>query len=109
MLGAADAVIAGYLGTRTEAVGGGDRGAPAQYADATRSLERAAGRCGELVLRRRRRGHEVISDGSFLISDENEVSSRRPDRGGASAAPRRQLDVCIGGLGLGYALDEALD
>lgn len=72
-------------------------------------VERRAGRCGELALRRGPRGHEIVCDGSFLISDENEVSSRALIAAARPQAPRRQLDVCIGGLGLGYALDEALD
>jgi len=97
-------------------------------------LERVEGRSGELVLRRRAGHLEVILNGAFLISTENEASSRAmltagleavapplPDPGpqaapGSDAVPglggaqteSRGLDVLIGGLGLGYALDEAL-
>jgi len=97
-------------------------------------LERVEGRSGELVLRRRAGHLEVILDGAFLISTENEASSRAmvtagleavapslPDPGpqavpvsgavpglGGARTAGRGLDVLIGGLGLGYALDEAL-
>lgn len=108
-------------------------------------LERVEGRSGELVLRRRAGHLEVILDGAFLISTENEASSRAmvtaglvalvashdatsgargsdevrdpvaPAGAGAAggipvAAPASPagLTVLIGGLGLGYALDEAL-
>ncbi len=91
-------------------------------------IERVAGRSGELVLRRRAGHLEVILNGAFLISTENEASSRAmitaglevvalplPDSRSPAApglgdarAEGRGLDVLIGGLGLGYALDEAL-
>jgi len=113
-------------------------------------LERVEGRSGELVLRRRAGHLEVILDGAFLISTENEASSRAlvtvgleavgagdggargeedgrvagsiapagtraeagvtAEAGVRAAAPtsRGGLEVLIGGLGLGYALDEAL-
>jgi spermidine synthase len=71
-------------------------------------LERGAGRSGELVLRRSGADLEVILNGAFLISTANDASSRAlvtaalPHLGGDA------LEVLIGGLGLGYALDEAL-
>ncbi|MBN2203769.1 MAG: hypothetical protein JW767_01990, partial [Thermoleophilia bacterium] len=100
----------------------------------TEVIERIEGRSGELVLRRRAGHLEVILNGAFLISTENEASSRAmitagleavalplPDPGpqaalGSDAVPGfggaqtedSGLDVLIGGLGLGYALDEAL-
>ncbi|HSL95373.1 MAG TPA: spermidine synthase [Thermoleophilia bacterium] len=94
----------------------------------TEVLDRVEGRSGELVLRRRSGHLEVILNGAFLISTENEASSRAmvtagleavalpvPDPGsqaatgsGAASAEGHSLDVLIGGLGLGYALDEAL-
>jgi spermidine synthase len=90
----------------------------------TEVLERVAGRSGELVLRRRAGHLEVIVNGAFLISTENEASSRAMVTAGLEAvasplssrafvpgdvpAEGRRLDVLIGGLGLGYALDEAL-
>lgn len=71
-------------------------------------LERVAGRSGELVLRRRAGQLEVIVNGAFLISTENEASSRALVSVGLEAVEGDGLDVLIGGLGLGYALDEAL-
>ncbi len=90
--------------------------------DGPEVLERAEGRCGELVLRRSAGDLEVIADGTFLISGANAASSealvgaalpflrerrgvreREADPGGPA-----ELDVLIGGLGLGYALDVAL-
>ena len=66
------------------------------------------GRGGELVLRRRGPHLEVISNGAFLISTENEASSRALVSAAAPWLPDGPLRVLIGGLGLGYALDEAL-
>jgi len=88
-------------------------------------LERAAGRSGELVLRRSSADLEIIADGTFLVSSANAVSSEAlikaalPYLGGADDAragePEERegpegggLEVLIGGLGLGYALDVAL-
>jgi hypothetical protein len=71
-------------------------------------FDRAIGRSGELVLRRHGTDLEVIVNGTFLVSTANEASSRAlvsaalPHLGGDA------LEVLIGGLGLGYALDEAL-
>jgi spermidine synthase len=72
-------------------------------------LERVEGRCGELILRRSVDELEIIVNGAFLISTANDASSRAMI---AVALPylvaARGLRVLIGGLGLGYALDEAL-
>ena len=71
-------------------------------------IERLEGRSGELVLRRSGAHLEVILNGAFLISTANEDSSRAMI---SAALPHLQsdgLEVLIGGLGLGYALDEAL-
>jgi spermidine synthase len=73
------------------------------------TLERAGGVNGELVLRRHGRHLEIVSNGVFLISTENEASSRALVRGAHALLPARPLDVLIGGLGVGHALDEALD
>lgn len=87
----------------------------------TEVLARAAGRSGELVLRRSGADLEVIAGGTFLISSANTASSvalitaglpflkdvapfRTEDRG----TSRPGIEVLIGGLGLGYALDAAL-
>jgi spermidine synthase len=71
-------------------------------------VDRRAGRSGELALRRGPLGYEIVCDGAFLISDENEVSSRAMITAARQHVPEGPLDVLIGGLGLGYALDEAL-
>lgn len=71
-------------------------------------LARARGPLGEVVLRRRRGLLEVIGNGTFLISEENEHSSRALVSAARHLLPRRPLDVLIGGLGLGYAVEEAL-
>ena len=91
-------------------------------------LARAAGRSGELVLRRRGADLEVIADGVFLMSSANAASSRAlVDAGvavvagapagaasgqahghGRARGRRPGLRVLVAGLGLGYALDAAL-
>jgi spermidine synthase len=71
-------------------------------------LERAAGRSGELVLRRHGDDLEVIVNGAFLISTANDVSSRAMIAAALPHLRGEALRVLIGGLGLGYALDEAL-
>ncbi len=71
-------------------------------------LERTQGRSGELVLRRSRGHLEVILNGAFLISTENDASSRAMVAAALPHLAGDALEVLIGGLGLGYALDEAL-
>ncbi len=50
----------------------------------------------------------MILNGAFLISTENDASSRAMVAAAAPHVAGEELDVLIGGLGLGYALDEAL-
>jgi spermidine synthase len=76
-------------------------------------LERAAGRSGELVLRRSGADLEIIADGTFLVSSANAVSSEALISAGLpylveGGVQSAGLAVLIGGLGLGYALDVAL-
>jgi spermidine synthase len=71
-------------------------------------LERVQGRSGELVLRRSGADLEVILNGAFLISTANDVSSRAMVAAALPHLAGDALEVLIGGLGLGYALDEAL-
>ena len=71
-------------------------------------LERAEGRSGELVLRRSGADLEVILNGAFLISTANDASSRAMVTAALPHLAGDALEVLIGGLGLGYALDEAL-
>jgi len=65
------------------------------------------------VLRRSGADLEMIAGGTFLISSANTDSSRALVTAGLpfvtdAGLPRAGLDVLIGGLGLGYALDAAL-
>lgn len=76
--------------------------------EATEVLRRAAGRSGELVLRRSGDDLEVILNGAFLISTANDASSRAMVAAALPYLSGDRLEVLIGGLGLGYALDEAL-
>jgi spermidine synthase len=71
-------------------------------------LERTEGRSGDLVLRRSRGHLEVILNGAFLISTENDASCRAMVAAALPHLAGDALEVLIGGLGLGYALDEAL-
>jgi spermidine synthase len=71
-------------------------------------LERVEGRSGELVLRRSDAALEVILNGAFLISTANDASSRAMVTAALPHLAGDALEVLIGGLGLGYALDEAL-
>mgnify|MGYP001570018413 CR=1 FL=1 len=82
-------------------------------AGGTEVLSRAAGRSGELVLRRSGADMEVVAGGTFLISSANAVSSAALITAGLkyledAGAPRHGIEALIGGLGLGYSLDTAL-
>ena len=71
-------------------------------------IERAPGVSGELVLRRGPAGLEVIANGVFLVSAANAASSRALVAAAWPFVSGDALDVLIGGLGIGDALDEAL-
>jgi spermidine synthase len=75
----------------------------------TAVLETGAGRAGELVLLRRGAQLQLVCNGAFLIASCNQRSSRALVAAARPVLPARPLDVLIGGLGMGYALDEALD
>jgi spermidine synthase len=77
--------------------------------DAPEVIERAAGRSGELVLRRSSAGLEIIANGVFLVSDANAASSRALVAAGLQHVRGSGLAILVGGLGLGDALDEALE
>jgi spermidine synthase len=91
---------------------------------AARVVSREQGRAGELVLRERGQGYEIISNGVFLmdtsdgrserllvrsaleaIDDGQAGGSTAPD-GAAGASPSRR--ILLGGLGVGFSLAEAL-
>jgi len=59
-------------------------------------LERVDGRSGELVLRRRRGQLEVILNGAFLISTENDASSRAMVAAAGPQVAGEALEVLIG-------------
>jgi spermidine synthase len=71
-------------------------------------IERAEGVSGELVLRRGPAGLEVIANGVFLVSAANAASSRALVQAAWPHVRGDALDVLIGGLGIGDALEEAL-
>jgi len=74
----------------------------------SQEIERARGVSGELVLRRGPAGLEVIANGVFLVSAANAASSRALVQAAWEYVRGDSLDVLIGGLGIGDALDEAL-
>jgi spermidine synthase len=61
---------------------------------------------GELVLRRAGEHYEVISDGTFLMDTRDGRSERALVREALGGRPGAR--VLIGGLGVGFSLDEAL-
>jgi len=71
-------------------------------------IERADGLSGELVLRRGPAGLEIVAGGVFLVSAANAASSRALVSAAWPHVHGGALDVLIGGLGIGDALDEAL-
>jgi spermidine synthase len=71
-------------------------------------IERVEGASGELVLRRGTAGLEIVANGVFLVSAANAASSRALVAAAWPCATGDALDVLIGGLGIGDALDEAL-
>ncbi|MBN1954036.1 MAG: hypothetical protein JW900_03195 [Anaerolineae bacterium] len=70
---------------------------------------------GEVVLRRRESGndlpiYEIIFDGVFLMASTNAHSARQlAVLGLAPLAGRQELRVLVGGLGIGYTLQAALE
>jgi spermidine synthase len=71
---------------------------------------------GDLVLRRRslpgrdaERVTEVVLDGAFLMSSVVRESEEALARWGLAAAAGTDLDVLVGGLGLGYTAKAALE
>ena len=69
-------------------------------------IDRRQGVNGELVLRRAGADHEVIANGTFLMDTRDGRSERALVR--AAVIGLREARVLIGGLGVGFSLDEAL-
>lgn len=70
-------------------------------------VERAAGWCGELVLRRAGAHFEVIANGVFLMDSRNGQSERLLVTAAAERMPERG-SMLIGGLGVGFSLASAV-
>jgi len=69
-------------------------------------IDRREGVNGELVLRRAGRDFEVIANGTFLMDTRDGRSERALVR--EAVAGMRDARVLLGGLGVGFSLDEAL-
>jgi spermidine synthase len=69
-------------------------------------IDRRHGVNGELVLRRAGTDHEVIANGAFLMDTRDGRSERTLVR--EAVAGLRDARVLLGGLGVGFSLDEAL-
>lgn len=71
-------------------------------------VERVVTPRGELVLRRAGAHYEIIHNGVFLMDTRDGASERLLVRAALDACPQRRVRVLIGGLGVGFSLDEAL-
>jgi spermidine synthase len=76
--------------------------------DDTTVVEHVVTPRGELVLRRSQAQYEIISNGVFLMDTRNGASERLLVRAALDACRRPRVRVLIGGLGVGFSLDEAL-
>jgi spermidine synthase len=78
-------------------------------AEETVVVERVASAGGEIVLRRCGRHHEIISNGVFLMDTRGGASERLLVSAALAAVPAgRPVDLLLGGLGVGFSLDEAV-
>jgi spermidine synthase len=80
---------------------------PGDTAGAT-VVERVQTPRGELVLRRAGTHYEIIHNGIFLMDTRSGASERLLVSAALAACGRRPARVLIGGLGVGFSLDEAL-
>jgi spermidine synthase len=71
-------------------------------------VERVVTPRGELALRRAGTHHEIIHNGVFLMDTRNGASERLLVRAALDACGRPRVRVLLGGLGVGFSLDEAL-
>jgi spermidine synthase len=69
-------------------------------------VDRREGTIGELVLRRAGPDHEVIANGTFLMDTRDGRSERALVR--EAVAGLHDARVLLGGLGVGFSLDEAV-
>jgi spermidine synthase len=69
-------------------------------------VERRSGGCGELVLRRAGEHLEIIAGGTFLMDTRDGRSERALVREALAGLSSARL--LLGGLGVGFSLDEAL-
>jgi spermidine synthase len=71
-------------------------------ADAARPLARHRGPAGELALRRRGEVIELVVDGVFAMDSAHTATEEALAALALAALPDRDLDVVVGGLGLGF-------
>jgi spermidine synthase len=71
-------------------------------------VERVATPRGELVLRRAGAHYEIIHNGVFLMDTRNGASERLLVRAALDACRQPRVRVLLGGLGVGFSLEEAL-
>jgi spermidine synthase len=71
-------------------------------------VERVVTPRGELVLRRAGAHYEIIHNGVFLMDTRNGASERLLVRAALDACRRPGVRVLLGGLGVGFSLEEAL-
>jgi spermidine synthase len=71
-------------------------------------VERVVTPRGELVLRRAGAHYEIIHNGVFLMDTRNGASERLLVRAALDACRQPPVRVLLGGLGVGFSLDEAL-
>jgi len=74
-------------------------------------IERCRGLAGELQLQRRGEEFEIIYNGVFIMATYNGASEKAAVRDALAIAVRRDgrpIKVLMGGLGVGYSLQEAL-
>jgi spermidine synthase len=71
-------------------------------------VERVVTPRGELALRRAGMHYEIIHNGVFLMDTRNGASERLLVRAALDACRQPRVRILIGGLGVGFSLDEAL-
>ena len=95
-------------GPGPDATGPGSAARAGAGDDGPQVLERAATRRGELVLRRSGAEFEIISNGVFLMDTRDGRSERLMVTAALDRCPAAAPEVLICGLGVGFALAEAV-